>query len=215
MLLSLPQTDSFEGNALESRAAVSIKRADGTREPVFGSVWLSTRLDIDREARVVWIRDLKVPEVRFADSKKEDRDALAKLIETEAPNWELTLDRLIADLSGEAEYATTPGIKHAAPLFVHSAEPAVLLVYDGEPRTEIIPGAEGFERVVNTPFPVVRETGGRMFYLFGGEEYWYGALAPKGPWNITGLAPKSIRDLMKDVESSEEFNRPHKAVAPQ
>ncbi len=204
-----PQTDSFDGDTLEGRAAVSVKRVDGTGEPVFGAVWLSARLNIDREDRVATIRGLKVPEVRFADSREEDREALANLLEAEIPKWELTidLDQLVADLGEDAEYSTTPGLKSDPPVFIHSSEPAVLLVYDGEPKTEAIPGTEGFERVVNTPFPVVRRQGGKTFYLFGGEEYWYASSDPKGPWAVTTSVPQAIRELMKEVESPEEFQQ--------
>jgi len=170
-----PQVDSFEGNRLEARAAVSVKSVDGAGEPTFGAVWISANVDVDREARVVNVRSVEIPGVRFADSQERDREALAQLLETEMPRWEITmdLDHLIAGLGADAEHATTPGLKNDPPVFVHSTEPAVLLQYDGEPKTEVIRGREGFERIVNTPFPVVRQKGGKSFYLFGGEEYWY------------------------------------------
>ncbi len=156
-----PQIDSFEGNNLEARAAVSVKRADGTGQPEFGAVWISAKVDVDREARLVSVREVRIPEVRFADSREEDRAALSRLLETEMPKWEieLDLDQVIADLGGDAEYATTPGLKSDPPVFIYSTEPAVLLIYDGEPKTEAMIGAEGFESVVNTPFPVVRQKG--------------------------------------------------------
>ena len=211
-----PQTDSLDGNTLESRAAVSVKRADGSGEPFFGAVWLSAKVDIDQDSRIVSIRELKVPEVRFADSTSENRDALARLLEREIPKWELTLDldHLIADLGEDAEYATTPGIRNDPPIFVHSTEPAVLLVYDGEPKTETMPGSDNLERVVNTPFPVIRVKGDKTFYLFGGEEYWYAAPDPRGPWAVTTNAPGSLRDLMQGVKSPEEFEKQTEKIAP-
>jgi hypothetical protein len=202
-----PQTDNFEENVIEARAAVSVKKADGTGEPAFGAVWISARVDIDRETRIMNIREVDIPEVRFADSKEQDRKALAKLLEAEMPKWQLSidLDQFIADLGGDAEYATTPGLKSDPPVFIHSTEPAVLLLYDGEPKTETIEGADGLERIVNTPFPVVRQTEGTSFYLFGGEQYWYAAPAAQGPWTPTTNLPQPIRELMKDVEAPEEF----------
>ncbi len=202
-----PQTDSFEANTIEARAAVSLKRSDGNGEPVFGAVWISAKVDIDREKREMTVREVDIPEVRFADSKEEDRDALAKFLETEIPKWQivLDLDQFIADLDGEIEAATTPGLKNDPPIFVHSTEPAVLLMYDGDPKTESINGADGFERVVNTPFPVVRQKGSGTFYLFGGDDYWYAAPDAKGPFSSTTNVPKGIRDLLKDVEAPEEF----------
>jgi hypothetical protein len=202
-----PQIDSLEGNAVEARAAVSVKKADGSGEPAFGAVWVSATVDVDRDTREVAVREVEIPEVRFADSKEEDRVALATLLETEMPKWEITfdLDHVIADLGVDAEYATTPGLKSEPPVFVHSTEPAVLLLFDGEPKTELLKGADGFESVVNTPFPVVRQKGAKDYFLFGGEDYWYSATDPMGPWMPTTSVPKAIRDLTENVEAPEEF----------
>lgn len=202
-----PQIDSFEQNTLEARAAVSVKRADGSGEPAFGAVWISAKLDIDREDRLVVVREVEVSEVRFADSEEADREALARLLRNEMPNWEITmdLDQIIADVEIDGEFGTTAGLRSDAPRFVHSTEPAVLLLFDGEPKTQAIAGADGFERVVNTPFPVVRQKSGSSFYLFGGDDYWYVAWHPKGPWEPTSDVPQGIRDLTREVAAPEEF----------
>ena len=123
-----PQADHFADDILEARAAVAIKPVDGSAEPVFGAVWVSARLDIDREQRVIKIRELSVPEVRLADVSEEQRNALARLLETEIPKWEfdLDMDLLVADLDEAVGYATTPGIKAEPPQILHSNEPAVL-----------------------------------------------------------------------------------------
>jgi len=211
-----PQVDSFEGVDLEARAAVSVKRSDGGGEPAFGAVWLSAKVDIDREERVMVVRELTVPEVRFADSTDEQRVAMAQLLETEIPKWELALDldRVVADLGGGAEYATTPGIRSDPPKFVHSIEPAVLLLYDGAPRTAAIAGAPGLESVVNTFLPVVREKGASTYYLFGGEKYWYSASDPLGPWVLTTEVPAKIRASMEMVEAPEESGEVSQEIAP-
>jgi hypothetical protein len=211
-----PQTDSFEQDRLESRAAVSVKRADGSGEPVFGAVWLSSRVEVDRDARLMSVRSLEVPQVRFADSEREDRDALAKLLETEIPKWNLTfdLDRFIVEFGDSTGSTTTPGLKNDPPEFVYAHEPSVLLLFDGEPRTEPLDGADGLESVVNTPLPVVRETGGSSFYLFGGEDYWYAAPDPEGPWQPTDRVPAKVRKLMESVEAPEDFEVDAERVAP-
>jgi len=202
-----PQIDDFENDTIEARAAVSVQRADGGGEPVFGAVWLSAKVDVDRDARTMTVRTLKVPDVRFADSEAAHRDALAKLLETELPKWDLTLDldQFLAAFDGVDDAATTPGLKSDPPRFVLSKEPAVLLLYDGEPRTEALENAAGYERAVNTPFPVVRPKGGRTFYLYGGDPYWYSASDAKGPWTATNDVPAGIRKLFEGIEAPEGF----------
>ena len=199
-----PQTESFEGDRLESRAAVSVRSKDGTGELAFGAVWLSSRLEIDRDARTMIVRELAVPEVRFPDASDEDRAALARLLESTIPEWELTfdLDRVVADLDDGTGFAETPGLSNAPPRIVHSREPAVLVAYDGAPVVQDLDGVPGIERVVNTPFPVVREKGATTFYLHGGGSLWYEAADPLGPWAVVaGPVPAPIARLAEDEQA--------------
>jgi len=55
-----PQVETFKGDQLTSRAAVSIQ-LKGKYEPVFGAVWTNARVSTDRDARLVRILDIKVP----------------------------------------------------------------------------------------------------------------------------------------------------------
>jgi len=210
-----PQTDRYEGDLLEGRAAVSVRRADGG-EPVFGAVWFSARLAVDREERLVRVRQLTVPEVRFPDATDEQRQQLSRLIEEEAPTWDVTidLDRLVADLDDGPTGATTPGLKHEPPTFVYSSEPAVLLLYDGEPVVQDVGGDTGLERVVNTPYPVVREKGGKTYYLFGGGDLWYSAGDPLGPWTVTGTVPAALKRVADGAETTEPLVEADGAAPP-
>jgi hypothetical protein len=69
-----PQVDSFDQNVLEARAAVSVMRADGTGEPAFGAVWISAKLDIDREERLVVVRGVGSERTLGADLERAEAD---------------------------------------------------------------------------------------------------------------------------------------------
>ena len=58
-----PQSDTFEGNNLSGRAAVSVTPTG--QEPVFGTVWFEARLETDRDTRMAAIDNLAVTRVGF------------------------------------------------------------------------------------------------------------------------------------------------------
>lgn len=211
-----PQTDRFEGDLLEARAAVSVRRADGSGDVVFGAVWISARLDIDREDRVARIRQLTIPEARFPESTDEQRQQLIGLLEAEAPKWDIVmdLDRLIADLDDGPTDATTPGLKHDPPRFVHVTEPTVLVLFDGQPVVQDVEGGINLQRVVNTSLPIVREKNGATFYLFGGNDLWYSAADPLGPWTVTKSVPATVARIAEGAEVADPVIDAADAAAP-
>ena len=54
-----PQIESFSGNTLEARTAISVETAS-TSGPMFGAIWMVARLDSDRSSRTAVIRDIDV-----------------------------------------------------------------------------------------------------------------------------------------------------------
>jgi hypothetical protein len=95
VIMYQPQPESFKGNDLKGRAAVSVT-GKGKTEPVFGAIWFTARVETGRDTRMVSVLELKVDHVRFPESTPEQERQLAALLESEMPKWELTmsLDRL-------------------------------------------------------------------------------------------------------------------------
>ena len=94
-----PQLDSFKNNVLEGRAAVSVTLKDA-KEPVFGAVWFRARLETDLDNRTASILNLIIPRVRFPEATPEQEKKFAEFLETEIPEWDLSisLDRLLTTL---------------------------------------------------------------------------------------------------------------------
>ena len=203
-----PQIESFSGASLEARAAVSVTPPGGEGGPEFGAVWIEARVDTDRDNRIVTVREIRVPQVRFPDATDEQRDQLARFLEREIPKWEISmsLDRLVADLGMGAEDLTTPGLRHDPPVILHSTEPAILVLIDGDPilqKMEDIGGAD-LERVVNTPFLIVRHGASKTHYLSGGGELWYSAREILGPWQVATSVPQDVARLAPEEEPDPE-----------
>lgn len=188
-----PQLDSWDGDTVEARAAVSVKpTADAA--PVFGAVWLSARFETDRDTRMVSFTDIRVPSVRFPEATEDQQQKLSGILEKEIPTWqlEISLDELLPTLDlaqrndrAEAELNNKP------PKIVVRYEPAVLILIDGDPDYEAIEGSE-LRRVANTPYVIVRN--GADFYL-ASNETWFTARDITGPWKATSVLPADVEQI--------------------
>ena len=194
-----PQVETFSGNNIEARAAVSVKTPSTGDAPVFGAVWIKSKLDTNRDTRTAALRDIKVSDVRFADASDDQKDALARFIEAELENTTLnmTVDELLADLDFDAVGMAQADLKHAPPEILLSREPAMLVSIDGDPVFQPIEETY-YERVVNSAFLIVR--GGLDLYLYVGSNTWYVADDVMGPWTMAGDIPEDVRNFVEPVE---------------
>jgi hypothetical protein len=204
-----PQVDDFSDNDLQCRAAVSVTGPD-VPEPVFGAVWITARLDIDRQNRTVQIAAVEVPDVRFPEASEEGKQRLADLLESEIPTWDLdiSLDRFLADLEELEGALSVDGLKHDPPIILFSTEPAMLVTIDGEPRLRDIPGQVGqsheVQYVVNSAFPVMYDPRSLLYYICGGGELWYSSRTLEGSWYNTRAIPSSVKFVAPKEEQSED-----------
>ena len=74
-----PQLESFKGDLLAARAAVSVTPTD-SEAPVFGAVWLAGRVAVDREARTVNLLSVSVTDVKFPTATDAQREKLKTVI---------------------------------------------------------------------------------------------------------------------------------------
>ncbi|NOX98970.1 MAG: hypothetical protein GXP30_04425, partial [Verrucomicrobia bacterium] len=170
-----PQVESFEGDSLSARSAVSVKLKEAKEgeknEPVFGVIWLVAKVETDREERMVHVRSLKIPRVRFAGSTPEEEAKLAEVIEAEVPKWDhnISLDRLLTSLAlVESEKKGADNLSTAAPRIIYSKEPAVLVTIDGDPQLTTVESASHLMRVINTPFLIVFDSTLKKYFLYAG-----------------------------------------------
>ena len=191
-----PQLESFEGNTLTGRSAVSVTMADST-QPVFGAVWMSARVETDREERMVTVVDVSVTNVRFPEATEEGEKALADLLENEMPKWNLgiSLDRLQASLGVvDQEKQAAAQLKHAPPTIRVVDYPAVLVTIDGAPQLQ--QAGDGLMAVMNSPFVIVLDMGSYNYFLYAGTDAWYQGDDALGPWNLTDRVPSNVLALV-------------------
>ncbi|MGB5629723.1 MAG: hypothetical protein WBM57_10170, partial [Woeseiaceae bacterium] len=199
VIIYQPQVESFSGNNLEARAAVSVKMASAPDVPVFGAVWIKSRLDTNRDTRTAMLRDIEISDVRFADATEDQKEALASFLEAELENTTLniTVDELLADLDFDASGMPQADLRHTPPRILLSTEPAMLVSIDGDPVFQGIDGTY-FDRVVNSAFLIARA--GLDLYLYVGSNTWYAADEVLGPWSQADKIPEDVRKLVEPVE---------------
>lgn len=59
-----PQVDSWDGNVLKERAAVSVA-TQASPTPTFGVIWFTARTDVDKQSRVVTLHDIEITRASF------------------------------------------------------------------------------------------------------------------------------------------------------
>jgi hypothetical protein len=213
-----PQIDSFKGNSMSARAAISVTAKDAA-EPVFGAVWLDCRVLTDRPTHTVRVQDVKVTQMKFPEGKDEETGAISAAVEEQIPSLDLTfsLDELLESLdTAQKEKETSGEIEMTPPRIIVKDHPAVLVLLDGDP---VYIDAEGtsLRRVANTPFFLVQETGNGTLYLKGGD-IWYTAREITGPWVPTTDPPREAVDLAEksqtDSQAGEETGAKEPAGKP-
>jgi hypothetical protein len=200
-----PQIESFEGNKLTARAAVSIIKK-GETEPAFGAVWFDARVSTDRDTRIVTLLDLNVPMVKFPNADPAKVQQLQAVLNREIPKWDptISLDRVLAMLDlVEKEKKAASNYKTTPPKIIVVKHPAVLVTIDGEPQLSKVDDSD-LMRVVNTPFFIVLDPKTNKYYLKGGSK-WLSAGDIKGPWRSEPNPPASVKvEAAKETESSQQ-----------
>ncbi|NRD73185.1 carbohydrate-binding family V/XII [Shewanella sp. VB17] len=194
-----PQPESLNGNVLKGRAAMSFELKDQA-EPVFGAFWFNAK--IDNNGDIALVRDIVVNEVRWPNSSTEDQqnftDTASKALASSS--FEISMARLSTSLElAEQEKHSLDNLNNDAPEIMFSTRLSVLLSYDGKPQYKKIDNSP-YERVLNTPFAIARDTKSKKLYLSSGQ-YWYTATDPMGPWIATLFPPA---DLVAMVASEDD-----------
>jgi hypothetical protein len=161
-----PQPEKLDGHMLEGRAAASLKLKTA-KEPTFGVFWFKAVVDTDRDAGTAVLRDIVVTQVRWPDSKPIDEEDATAFFTTLMPKQSIpiSLEQLKASLvTIENQKKSMDDLRHDPPKIVFVEEVAVLLLYDGEPRTLPIPNTD-FEQVANSALAVVYDKKTKTYYL--------------------------------------------------
>jgi hypothetical protein len=198
-----PQVDTLEGDILSFRAAVAYKDDKGS-EPVFGASWFESRVEIDRETRVVHMVDLTVVDTRFPEGSEHVKGELEQYIREGLPTWDtdFSLDGLLTSLeASEEEIAAAANLNMDPPDIIYRDHPALLISIDGDPVMQEIENTN-YQAVINTPYPLIYDSS-RYYYLNAAKDVWYKAEKVAGPWKFDPKPPQDISSLVNQEEAED------------
>jgi hypothetical protein len=197
-----PQPESFSGNILKSRSAVSLLE-NGKTDPVFGTFWSVATVSTDRDNRVVSVQSVHVPNLKFADALGDDETNFLKTtLETQLPQVEnnIPLDELLTSLNQDVEEKKlSTNLNNQPPKIIYSQNPSILVIIDGAPKFKRNDDW-GVDVVVNTPYTLVKNSDGN-FYLYG-DKQWYTAANVMGPYNFVNDVPGNFQKIANAVNAA-------------
>ncbi|MFM9910668.1 MAG: hypothetical protein ACKVOW_15050, partial [Chitinophagaceae bacterium] len=198
------QTESFSGNTLQARAAISVIEA-GKSDPTFGVAWLSATLESTNQGKVV--RSVQIKSIKLPGESLQDKTSTIQVaLEKEIPFWNIqfTNEQLNSSLKlNEQQNNLSRTIDNTPPEIIYSMQPAILVTIDGKPTLQ--QNTEwGVETVINSPFTIIKNRDGN-FYLYGGK-HWYKAPAATGPYNYSEQVPQNLTAIESAINESYRKN---------
>jgi len=195
LIVYQPQPEGLNGNELTGRAAAQYAPDDG--EPIFGTLWFTSRIDADKEAGTALVRDITVTRARWPDVTDASEEEVTTYLTQTFASVELPIsyERLSSSLAGaEVRREGLEDLNNDPPVIIVVNELSELLQYDGQPRGVDIPDTD-LEHIANAPYAVVRDKRSGTVYLSGGK-LWYSAPDPMGPWTPIGAPPAEISSIV-------------------
>ena len=176
-----PQLDSWvDYKTLTARIAFSLIPKNG--KEVLGVASLSCKTLVDKDEHMVYLKEIKVQDVRFPSLRGDSVKLMESLFKKLAPSGPqpIALDRLMADLKSTKQVEKGVELKNDPPAIFYSSKPAVLLMVENEPV--LAPIAKlNVEFVVNTNWDLFYDKKKKDYYLLL-TNGWMTAKALTGPW---------------------------------
>jgi hypothetical protein len=198
-----PQPESFSGNTLKSRSAISVVENSG-EDPIFGVFWSTAKVETDRDSRQMSIESVKVTELKIpAETNQFKTDLIKTSLESFIPKVAgvMSLDEVLAQLDQDIEEdKLSRDLSNKLPKVIYTSKPSMLVLIDGVPRLK--KNKEwGLNVVVNSPFTIVE--GPRSGYYIYGGTHWYSAPSPTGPYEFTkDKVPRKLRKIARHLQKS-------------
>ncbi len=202
-----PQPESFAGNVLKSRSAISVIE-NGNADPIFGTFWSTSRVETDRDNREISIESIKISDIKIpGESDPNKVDFIKTTLESQIPQsvGQIPLDEVLASLDQNLEETKLSNdINNQPPAVTFTTQPSLLVLIDGTPKLQRN-NDWGVDVVVNSPFTIVKNNDG-SFYLYGGH-HWYTASSATGPYSFAGNnVPANLSSIETSLNANKQNN---------
>jgi hypothetical protein len=202
-----PEPESFSGNTLKFRSAISVTSATGG-DPIFGTFWSNSKVETDRNNRMVSIETLQISDIKIPAETDQNRiDFIRTTLESQLPQamGQIPLDELLSSLDQNLEQTKlSNNISNTPPKVIYTTSPSILVIVDGTPKLQRN-NDWGVDVVVNSPFTIVKNTDGQ-FYLYGSHR-WYTAPTATGPYSFAGPnVPQNLSNIEANLNNNASNN---------
>lgn len=196
-----PQIDSMTGEKISARSAVCITHKGKTKQ-YFGTAWFNSRLLTDRETRTARLLSMNVTKVKICHTPAKTAGTLSSIVKSVFKSKDLTIsmDRLITSLQVARHRGDDPdNLNTDPPKIIYVNYSAVLVTIDGPPVLRPISGSS-IQRVVNSPFFIVRDPDNSTDYLYGGGNWYSAANITSNSWKPESNPPAEVVKIQKSVQ---------------
>jgi hypothetical protein len=196
-----PQPESLTGNVTEGRAAISLIPT-GKTEPVFGAIWYDAQLNIDKDERVATVEAAHIRKMKVTGMSEAQVAELADALEAAINDMPLSveIDAILTSLElDRTEKDGVKGLRNDPPKIITSIEPAVLILFDGEPVLREVEKTS-VSQVINSPYTVLFDRAAGTFFTTDGVT-WFEAGAATGPWAPGATPSREVQQLAERAEA--------------
>ena len=197
-----PQLERWERDRLEGRAAVAVQPA-GADRPLFGSVSVSARTEVDRASSMVTVQEIEASSGSFPTAPERATsyiDAVRRHLST--LTWQVPRERLEAGLAIDQSVQRNQSqpLGNDPPRIVYVQSPSILVPIDGEPVLREMDGL-GLRRVLNTRALIVQDDLTNRYFLYVAG-YWLEAPTLDDRWTEAQVRPMTL-DAAKERAEAE------------
>lgn len=203
-----PQPESFEGNKIKGRSAVSVKETP-TSEAVFGVIFYDAFMSTDKSNRTAVLESITITASKFIGVDDQVKlDKLTAFLETEIPKWnlEISLDALVATI--KKDHPNAEIYNNDPPKIIYTTKPTTLVVLNGEPIIQKDKDLDA-ERVVNSPSLIFKE--GSQWNMYSGG-VWYKSASVSSGWTAEKTMSKKVKNINDQIKKQEKENNDGKDV---
>lgn len=213
-----PQVEEWvEYTTLKMRMAVAVSETGKEEEAQYGGLFAEVTTDVDSETRQVLLTDRKATKLVFPDVDDAEKTRLAGIMKLALPEQQdlvVSLDRVVAAVAtSEQQMREVEASDDVPPIFI-SQEPALLLIFIGEPAFEPVADS-GLLFATNTNWDVFMAAGDTpAYYLRLDDEWLTTSDAASGSWQPAAKLPDAFSKLPADDNWAEtRENIPGKPAA--
>ncbi len=201
-----PQIDRWdEYKEVSARAAVAVT-LDGAEQTEYGAVRMTASTRVDHETRSVLLGAREIAGVNFPDTEAETFMQVREVIEDALPNEQemiMSLDEIIAYLAIDTQPVREEEVNLDPPPIHYSDESAILVIFIGKPRFEMIADTD-LLFAVNTNWDVILDPTTSTYYVLDGEGWLQSKDPLNGPWTVATALPATFASIPTGEPNWEE-----------